>query len=118
MTSEISPGQQPRPAERVEITPKEQALKKVEEQLNQSAMESPQFQAFADYIDYMRAETDLEIDDSNNPYTSQQKDMKYCLIEETIRQRRNGVLGYEQAYDNASLLIQNVRSAALMEKQP
>ena len=71
-----------------------EGIREIAERLKDAKLESPEFQAFADFAD-----------------KQQEGDTK--LLEETIRQRRNGMRGYKAAYDQMPKVTDAYSSALL-----
>ena len=89
---------------RVELTPTENVLREIEEYYKGTDLTSARFQAFADYIDYLDAKYVQK-------HKVRDKQAGIPLIEETIRQRKNGLMGYKKEFDRASQFRDNLRKA-------
>jgi hypothetical protein len=80
-----SPENDPLKFERVE-----KAEQKIIDHLKDTALESPRFQAFADFVDFREATSHMP---------GERDEIKKAMIEETIRQRKNGVKGYKTEFE-------------------
>jgi hypothetical protein len=80
-----------------EVTPPseaglERAAQKIVDHLENAGLDSVRWKAFADYVDREEAAVFSYSDE-------ERKDIRLCLIDETIRQRKNEVKGYKKEYD-------------------
>src|SRR5919106_1590701 len=96
MSPEFNSGQK---VEKSELTPTEKSIQKIEEHIKDAKLSSARFQAFADYADYLEANIHSGL---------LKKEVDVCLIEETIRQRKNGVMGYKSEFDQATKLYEDL----------
>ena len=89
-----------------------EARKKIIELLDSVTLESPSFQAFADFTDWLDAKAKLTVQD--NIYNN----VRLGNIEETVRQRKNGVPGYQWAYEEiVPITVENYRQA-VCDREP
>lgn len=96
------------PVETPAQTRTEKAIRQIEHYIAVAALDSPLFQAFADYTDRLNAEQ------LRNHIKDDRTHLTLCLIEETIRQRKNGVRWYKRAFEFQVRLLQSDLKSALM----
>jgi hypothetical protein len=85
--------------EKTDLSATEQAMRDIEEHIGGAELGSARFQAFADYADHASAEVSLQKSPSNSIVQ-----MEFSLINETIRQRKNGNTGYKMEFESAEKL--------------
>jgi hypothetical protein len=107
MTSEFNSESSP---EIGKLIPKEVAKQEIEKYLQDAELGSPRFNAFSDYVDKNYATAFKE-----NNIESQ---LRLSMIEETIRQRTNGVKGYKAAFENMPDFEGGLRRAIASDLTP
>ena len=85
------------------ISTTEQARRNIEEYVGNPELGSSRFQAFADYVDWQEAQF---LADKNKSH-----ELRSALIEENIRQRKNGVSGYQREFETVSGLHKKLLQA-------
>lgn len=76
-----------------------EAIRTIEQHIKDAELGSARFQAFADYADYLEANVHSGL---------LKKEVDVRLIEETIRQRKNGVMGYKREFGQATKLYEDL----------
>jgi hypothetical protein len=99
-------------SEKTELTSIEKTIQKIEEHIKDAKLDSPIFQAFADYADFVNAESLLR----QNRHSSMFQ-MEHSLIKETIRQRQNGIIGYKKEYKDAEKLAIELGKAISIDRE-
>src|SRR4051794_35931758 len=74
-----------------ELAPDEKVVREMEEYIKDAELSSPRFQAFSDLVDWQKATLK-----GNRKEASMADVIRLGLIEETIRQRQNGVTSYRR----------------------
>jgi hypothetical protein len=87
------------PIEETKLTPTNEIVEEMTNYIKGERLESTKFQAFADYADYMFAVSKMRGSSDNILFQ-----FEYCLIQETKRQRKNGVRGYKEEYEEIEQL--------------
>src|SRR3954466_4456210 len=103
------------PVEKAKLTLKEQAIDNIENYIKDAELDSSRFQAFADYVDHLDAKKRSERMLHDEDRTERRS--KLNLIEETIRQRQNGIRGYKEEFDNVPQLIVPLEKALVAESK-
>src|SRR4051794_29745073 len=96
-------------------TPVERAGQQISERLQHTALEDPLFQAFADSTDLQDLTSNIEMTNIDKLFPAKHNannNLKLAILEETIRQRKNGIKGYKKAYDKlVPSITQDLKSA-------
>ena len=98
MATEFDPRRNIPPPEGAELTPEEKARQKIIEHLKDAELESPRFQAFADYAD-LQEQIGLQRKLNHLFKIDKVEVTGSPMIKETIRQRKNGRKGYKREYE-------------------
>ena len=96
MATEFDPRRSIPPPESAELTPEDKARQRIVEHLQDAELESPRFQAFADY-------TDLQ--NSHEWLPRPNRIFNADMVRETTRQRINGTKGYKREYEQVQGMV-------------
>ena len=106
-----------RPSQNFEMSPEEQALRQaqrtIENYVSIVELDSTRFKAYADYTDYFEASMGLNhnYDFDGTKRTERQREIRVGNIEETIRQRKNEIVGYRYEFAVAGSLALDLKEA-------
>jgi hypothetical protein len=95
------------------VSPIDEALRKIEDHIEDAELNSPRFQAFADGADVVYANLTIRYPsaEEHKGITRNMREMREVLIDEDIRKKKNTVVGYKQELDGAERLFEGLMNA-------